>query len=91
MADSTTPALVLPPLNDALRDILGRPNFMCIQPAALLRAGGAEIAHSAEAEQAAVLYWMLTKYAEHGADWRQHAHAEMDAIARRLAAQDETL
>jgi hypothetical protein len=85
--NSTTampPALVLTPLNDSLRRILGRPCFRCVEIAALLRSEGQQIDHNAEAEQAAVIYWLLTKYAEHGEDWWRVAYDELQAIAMRV-------
>lgn len=72
-------AFVLPPLNDDLREILGRPNFACHEIARLLRRMGHEIAERAEAEQAAVIYWMLTKYAAHGRDWWPHCRDDLQA------------
>lgn len=61
----------VPELNDEVRWILGRPNFACVPMANYLRSQGHEIQLKAEDEQAAVIHWMLTMYAEHGADWRQ--------------------
>lgn len=74
------PLFTLPPLNDDLREILGRPNFRCGQIAAVLRLGGLDIAQKAEAEQAAVIYWMLGKYCMHGADWWLACRNELQAI-----------
>lgn len=75
------PSFALPPLDDELREILGRPNFRCMQIASVLRAAGQQIACKSEDEQAAVLYWMLGKYAAHGPDWWQHAREELAAMA----------
>jgi hypothetical protein len=69
-----------PPLDDDLREILGRPNFACGEIASLLRVMGHEIAKKAEAEQAAVIHWMLAKYAAHGGDWWTHCRAELQAV-----------
>ena len=69
----------LPPLDDDLREILGRPNFTCARIASVLRLAGQDIATKAEAEQAAVLYWMLSSYAAHGADWWTHCSDELRA------------
>jgi hypothetical protein len=57
-------------LNDEVRWILGRPNFMCAPIAARLRKLGHVIDEKAEAEQAAVIYWMLSLYECHGDSWR---------------------
>ena len=62
-------------LNDETRWILGRPNFTCIGMANGLRARGHKIKNKAEDEQAAVIYWMLLMYIEHGDKWREHAVA----------------
>jgi hypothetical protein len=70
---------VLPPLDDDLREILGRPNFACAQIAQVLRLTGQEIAPKAEAEQAAVISWVLSQYAAHGADWWLHGREELQA------------
>lgn len=70
-------AFTLPPLNDELQEILGRPGFACARIAEVLRIGGADIASKAEAEQAAVIYWMLSKYGDHGADWWTHCRHEL--------------
>lgn len=57
------------PLNDDLRFIFGRPNFACGGVARGLRQIGWEIDTRAEAEQAAVILWMLQMYLEHGPQW----------------------
>lgn len=59
----------LPPLDQTMRNILGRPNFACIRLAHWLREKGHEILHKAEEEQAAVLHWQLDLYLQHGARW----------------------
>jgi len=79
----------LPPLNDDLREILGRPNFACTRIAAVLRIGGADIAGKAEAEQATVIHWMLSKYSTHGADWWTHCRGELQAILESAKASAE--
>lgn len=63
----------LPPLNDDMRNILGRMCFQCIRIAQVLRLMGHEIEEKAEAEQAAVLHWMLGLYFKHGNEWRDRA------------------
>lgn len=50
--------------------ILGQPNFACAGTANGLRAAGQEIPRKAEAEQAAVILWMLNLYLKHGEKWR---------------------
>jgi len=70
----------LPPLDDDLRDILGRPNFACIRLANLFRKEGAVIASKAEDEQAHVIHWMLGLRLKHGREnWREHADRAIDA------------
>lgn len=73
----------LPDLNDDLVEILGRPNFACIQIAKVLRASGVEIKSKAEHEQATVLHYMLAFYLQHGADWWTKASED---LAVRMAA-----
>ncbi|MFY3576864.1 hypothetical protein ACOTI8_29620 [Achromobacter xylosoxidans] len=72
---------VLPPLNDDLADILGRPNFRCADLAELLRADGKQIKRKSEHEQAAVIHFLLGHYLQHGSDWRETAGSALDAIA----------
>lgn len=67
-------------MSDDLVEILGRPNFTCIRFALLLRADGQSIPRKAEAEQSAVIYWMLRLYAKHGATWRQALSDEIDRM-----------
>lgn len=71
----------LPPLNDDLIEILGRPNFACAQLATLLRAGGHVIKNKAEHEQAAVIHFLLGHYLKHVEDWHEHVGAAFEAIA----------
>lgn len=56
--------------DDTVKEILGRPNFACAAIANVLRKKGFEIDYKAEAEQARVLYWLLTMYEKHGSDWK---------------------
>ncbi|MFY3577281.1 hypothetical protein ACOTI8_31780 [Achromobacter xylosoxidans] len=72
---------MLPPLNDDLADILGRPNFRCANLAELLRADGHDIKRKSEHEQAAVIHFLLGHYLKHGSDWRETAGSALDAIA----------
>lgn len=60
-------------MNDDLLEILGRPNFMCGPIAHAMQAAGEAIPNRAEAEQAHVLFKLLSLYASHGPDWRQYA------------------
>ncbi|CAB3857461.1 hypothetical protein LMG3410_02103 [Achromobacter aegrifaciens] len=72
---------VLPPLDENLRLILGRPNFACGQLAQMLRLGGQEIERRAEHEQAAVIYFLLKIYLKHGNGWAEKASDAFAAIA----------
>lgn len=60
--------------------ILGRPNFECAPIAHVLQASGHQIDRKAEAEQAAVIIWMIRKYQEHGANWKEKADEELSAL-----------
>lgn len=63
-------------LDDELKWILGRPNFVCGGVAKMLRKRGQVIEPRAEAEQAACIHWMLNLYLRHGAAaWRDAADA----------------
>jgi len=70
----------LPPLNEQLIEILGRPNFGCIRLAQALRAGGHVIKTKAEHEQAAVLHFLLGHYLKHGDRWAETAQAEIKTM-----------
>ncbi|MEH4985907.1 hypothetical protein PO461_00525 [Enterobacter asburiae] len=72
----------LPPLNDELIAILGRPNFTCAHLAELLRKGGQDIRRKAECEQAVVIYWFLDLYLKYGDKWESIAN---DDIRSRVA------
>lgn len=73
---------VLPPLNNELIEILGRPNFQCIQLASALRSGGQEIANRAENEQAAVIHFLLGHYLADPNQWAENASATIDAARK---------
>lgn len=60
------------PLNSHTRWILSRPNFVCGPVASILRSLGHEIERKAEDEQAAVIHWMLSVYAEYGENWKRY-------------------
>lgn len=61
----------LPPFDDDIKWILGRPNFSLINIARALRISGEEIPNKAEDEQAHAIYWMLQMYVMHGKSWRK--------------------
>lgn len=71
--------LTLPPLNDDLLAILGRPNFTCSHLAELMRKSGDEIRRKSEHEQAAVIHWFLGLYLEHGENWEVVAKADIQS------------
>lgn len=71
--------VAVPGLTRELREILGRPSFLCHGIAISLRALGHDIATRSEDEQAAVIHWMLGHYLRHGSQWRCHAFAELEA------------
>ena len=65
----------LPPLDDELRAILGRPNFACINVARHMRNVGHEIKWRAEDEQASVIHLLLGFYLQHGpVEWFDRAN-----------------
>lgn len=76
----------MPPLDDDLIAILGRPNFTCIHLAQALRLCGVEIKTKAEHEQATVIHFLLTRYMLHGADWAKHADADLRAMLDKVEA-----
>lgn len=83
----------LPPLNEAVKDILGRMCFTLVDIANILRASGAEIKPKAEDEQAHAIYFLLTKYVEHGDQWAGAANSELrkmleTARAIKMSAED---
>lgn len=80
-----TEGLHMPPLNDELRDILGRPCFTVMGIASLLRKFGHVIPAKAEAEQASAIYFMLTLYAKHGDAWRSLSEEDIRDQAKALA------
>ncbi len=78
-SESRTVTVKLPPLNDDLISILGRPNFMCAHLAELLRKSGEDIKRKSEHEQAAIIHWLLGIYLEHGDKWEDIAKSEIQA------------
>jgi hypothetical protein len=83
MVDAPQQTIVIPPLNRDLRAILGRICYTCVEIATILRANGVEIARRAEDEQAAVIHWLLTVYAEHGEAWAHEADKQLRVLAKR--------
>lgn len=79
LVESRTVTVKLPPLNDDLISILGRPNFMCAHLAELLRKSGEDIKRKSEHEQAAIIYWFLGIYLEHGDKWEGIAKSDIQA------------
>jgi len=75
-----TQPLTLPTMDDDLAFILGSMCFQCITYAQMLRAAGQKIETRAEAEQAAVIYWLLGFYFKHGAGWRKAAIEEVERL-----------
>lgn len=77
--EARTVSVNLPPLDDDLAAILGRPNFTCSHLAELLRKSGEDIPRKSEREQAAVIYWFLGLYLEHGDKWECVAKADIQS------------
>lgn len=73
-------ARAFPAMTQELEKILGTMCFQTISLSQILRAGGQEIEPRAEAEQAAVLHWMLSLWAVHGDEWRKAAVLEVERI-----------
>jgi hypothetical protein len=71
-------------LNPAMVRILGRPTFLCIGIAELLRVSGQEIPRKAEAEQAAVAHWSLMLYLTHGDGWMDEGGRQLEEISRSM-------
>lgn len=87
--ESRTVTVKLPPLNDDLIAILGRPNFMCAHLAELLRKSGEDIKRKAEHEQAAIIHWFLSIYLEHGDKWEGIAKSDIQARAAGIKVEAE--
>lgn len=82
-APSATACSGLPPMNEDLGDILGRPNFTCVSIANLLRFNGQSIPAKAEDEQASCIYFLLDLYLKHGGAWREKAKEILGEINER--------
>lgn len=78
--ESEIERLVMLPLTDELKSILGRMCFECAGLADALRGRGWKIKSKAEDEQAAVIHFLLTHYLKNGANWAESASAELRAI-----------
>ncbi len=59
-------------LDNDLKFILGRPNFMCANIANRLRQMGYECEKKAETEQALVLHTMVTFYENDKVNWKEN-------------------
>jgi hypothetical protein len=77
-------------LNEDLLHILGRPSFMCISVAQLLRFEGHVIETKAESEQAAVIHWMLTHYFANKDGWRDVVLSELERMHSKWQSKPET-
>lgn len=70
-------------LNQEVKNILGRPNFMCRSIANVLIKKGWDIKEKAEDEQANVIYWMLTMYEKYGENWKEKAEEYLKSSERK--------
>lgn len=57
-------------LSEDEKDILGRPNFACMQISHRMRDMGFDVLKKAENEQALVIFTMLEFYKIYGENWR---------------------
>lgn len=80
ICEPAAPARAFPAMTPELEKILGTMCFQTISLSQILRAGGQAIEPRAEAEQAAVLHWMLSLWAVHGDEWRKAAVREVERI-----------
>ncbi|RQR47932.1 hypothetical protein DIE19_33915 [Burkholderia sp. Bp9126] len=71
-------------LTDALRLVLGSPNFSCAPYARLMRASGAKIVERSEDEQAHVLHWLVKLVLDHGDRWADVAEEELKSMRDKL-------
>lgn len=67
-------------LTDDLRDVLSMMMWNTGPIAHCLRAGGADIPHKAEIEQAHVLHWLTLFVLDHGPEWRAKADERLKEI-----------
>jgi hypothetical protein len=76
----TTGSTILPPLNEELAWILGRPCFAVARIGRRLHDLGLYVVDTkAEAEQAAAIHSMLGLYLKHGDGWREVAESTLKA------------
>ena len=68
------------PMTSDLEWILGRPSAWCESVAEVLRSDGAVIRRDPEAQQAAVLLWLLNFYRRDPEGWRDDAQAAESRI-----------
>ena len=80
ICEPAAPARAFPAMTPELEKILGTMCFQTISLSQVLRACGQAIAPRAEAEQAAVLHWMLSLWFVHGDGWNKAAAREVERI-----------
>lgn len=68
----------VPPLDEEMKFILGRPCFTFVGLAEVYRAAGHDIGRRAEEEQAFFIHRWLTFYAAHGSEWRVFAGQDIE-------------
>jgi len=78
--EAIVPHAMQVPDNEIVRQILGRPNFACIELAGALRLRGDEIPRRAESEQAAVLLFLLNSYPELPDRWSDNVRDKLRRI-----------
>lgn len=78
--EAIVPHAMQVPDNEIVRQILGRPNFACIELAGALRLRGDEIPRHAESEQAAVLLFLLNSYLELPDRWHDNVRDKLRRI-----------
>ncbi|WP_448130699.1 hypothetical protein [Stenotrophomonas rhizophila] len=78
--EAIVPQAMQIPDNHVVRQILGRPNFGCIELAGMLRMRGDDIPPRAEAEQAAVLLFLLNCYLELPDRWHDNVRDKLRRI-----------
>ncbi|MFM0351253.1 hypothetical protein [Paraburkholderia sp. RL17-347-BIC-D] len=81
----TYPAEIPPELHH----VLGMMCFQLARNAHLLRSVGADIKTRAEDEQAYCLHWLIKHVLAHGAEWADHAEADVAAAREKIAATQE--
>lgn len=77
-------------IDNDLTDILGLMPWTSGAIARAFRADGADIPRKCEREQAFVLHWLLTIYAEHGGGWKKAAGLKLQEMRVRAEAKDPT-